>query len=266
MLVWCSYCLAFRGEKPPLDDLAMSHGICEDCYRAYALERTDTDKIDALGRLQRNLKKAGEQGDVAAIPALLEEGRAMGIRQVDMLVGLLAPLLWRIGQEWATGQRTVAQEHLFTEWSDDAIRAVGVANPGMLLSSRSDEPRVLLANAEGNHHVLGLRMLSLWLAERGIPSRALTPGLPADEVAALVDELRPAAIGVSVSIADQLPSLQALVEQLPLFDGPILVGGYAVKSGALTADDLPERVRLVRQLIDLDDLLDNLMPADQSIG
>ena len=35
MRIICSYCNTFQGEKAPLDDNRISHGMCADCYEQF---------------------------------------------------------------------------------------------------------------------------------------------------------------------------------------------------------------------------------------
>lgn len=252
MLSWCSYCLAFQGEKPPLEDLCITHGICEDCQVTVYQEDPSEDRVNALRQLQGRLMSAGDMADIAAIPALLEEGRNLGVRQVDMLVGLLAPLLWRIGQEWAAGQRTVAEEHVFSSWSNHLIAYVGITNPAIRHGKRQAQPTALLATVPGNRHNLGLHMLAAWLAERGITSRTLVGGLSANEVLTEIRKLAPSVIGLSISLRSQLTGLWEVVEGLPNFKGSVLVGGFAIKSGEVSRSDLPAMVLPLMQLNDLE--------------
>lgn len=36
MIIVCAWCKHILGEKPPLDDKAQTHGICEECIKKEA--------------------------------------------------------------------------------------------------------------------------------------------------------------------------------------------------------------------------------------
>jgi MerR family transcriptional regulator, light-induced transcriptional regulator len=74
----------------------------------------------------------------------------------------LGPALSELGDRWAAGKITVAEEHLASERLARALSRVGEWLP-----MRPDAPACLLATAEGDEHTLGLSLVELCLRERG---------------------------------------------------------------------------------------------------
>jgi hypothetical protein len=86
MIRWCAYCRTYLDEIAPVDDFGISH----------------------------SLRAAAAVGDVARAGEMLDQGLSIGLRPVDLALGMLQPLLHRIGAEWALGRATGAEEHRFT--------------------------------------------------------------------------------------------------------------------------------------------------------
>lgn len=41
MIRWCCYCLSYIGEKEPLEDKSLTHGICEKCLEVELNKRKE---------------------------------------------------------------------------------------------------------------------------------------------------------------------------------------------------------------------------------
>lgn len=110
------------------------------------LARYDVDAlVDCLA--------AGRQGDA---DALVEAWLARGSRYEEIATYGIQAALYRIGDLWAEGRASVAQEHLATAMAQRllvrALDAVPFAAP-------RDES-VVIACVQGNHHSLGARMIA----------------------------------------------------------------------------------------------------------
>lgn len=254
MLSWCSYCQHFQGEVPPFDDLAITHGICATCEES-ALDLTERDLVHtrALQAVQVRLMQAGRRGDVKAVEEILEEAMEARIRHPDILMGILAPMLWQIGEDWKTGVITVADEHRFTAFCEavfESVFAKVTAAGGM--PAAAEPLRYLLVNARGNHHTLAIRLLALWLMDKGLAPVLVHPCPGADDLVALIANTRPTSLLISVALSEHRPSVVALTERVaalpPAIRPRVIVGGYAVKAGLVApipgAELMPDINRL----------------------
>jgi hypothetical protein len=150
-------------------------------------------------------------------------------------MGLVAPMLYQIGEEWRKGYITVAEEHRFTSHCEQIFEflrnMITVSKPTDLASAGRVD--VLLMNASSNRHTLAIRILAAWFADKGIPARAIDPPPVIDDLIALVGESHPRLILVSIALSEQHPAVVRLAERIAALPGPyhpkILVGGYAVK-------------------------------------
>ena len=234
MLRWCAYCQEFQGEIAPLDIFTTTHGICPAC-QAKGMAQLDSEigNSHRLREIQGLLYAAGKAGDMAAAPRIVHSALAAGLRPVDILVGLITPLLYLIGVEWETNLITVADEHRFTSFCERVfelvvpeVKAGDVPIPG------TRDALVFLMNARGNHHNLGIRILSLWLQSKGIRSRNLHPPPSPDTVFQLATETRPRAILISLALESQkayVYSIARTIEALPRPSPTLIVGGHAIK-------------------------------------
>lgn len=234
MMNWCAYCQQFQGEKPPYHNHEISHGMCAKCATK-GLDLTEDEFSQALKlkKFQDKLLNAGLNEDLDAADAAIEEALAFGARPVDILMGLIAPALMKVGALWAEGKVSIAQEHRFTAFYNAVLGRIEAIELSRQDSSRPTD--ILLVNVDGNAHSLGTRFINLKLLSEGIHSRVIG-GRPNLEVLVKnINEFRPRYLGISIAIAEQVPNLVRLIEELPsrLPDRcpKILIGGHAVKMG-----------------------------------
>jgi excisionase family DNA binding protein len=96
-----------------------------------------------------------------AVLALLYDARA-AVASWSSVMTLVGELLVDIGDRWARGQLTVADEHLATASLRRALATVADAIP-----VGPTAPQCLLASAEGDDHTLGLALAEVCLREAG---------------------------------------------------------------------------------------------------
>ena len=237
MLKWCSYCQQFQGETSPYEDFAITHGLCLACESVHpdVFAVDVVRQSDLLRRVFNSLYDAGRRNDLRAAQRLVEDAVAANCRPVDILVGVLAPLLYKIGEQWRSGDITVAHEHEFTAFSERVIDLIERTMPRDGSPRPAGTPRFFLMNAPGNAHTLAIRILALWLEGRGICVPVIVDHLDLDGLARSIVEAAPRALLISMALADQFDSVAAISARVgALPDGlrpKILVGGYAVKSG-----------------------------------
>jgi len=228
---WCCYCQRLIGETAPFEDFALSHGVCARCEQRLLAREDLKDQhqgtIDFFARLFREAKR----GDRATSAALVADGLSLGYAPSDLLLGLIQPALWAIGKAWEEGRTTVAEEHRFTAWCTTAF---SLLPPLPLEESASGPLELLMFQAPGNHHDLGLQFAERVLREGGVTCRAFVPELPVDEVLALTRQHAPRWLGFSCARTESMEPTRALIDQLRAdgFMGGVLISGQAVRRGA----------------------------------
>ena len=189
------------------------------------MDGTTTPQLPAL---REAFFEALVTGDAAAAEDLVLAAATAGTPLADLYVDVVGPALRDVGDQWASGCLTVADEHLATGIAWDVMRLVGVR---AATAPRRSRERVLLAAVGDENHVTGLRMIGDLADSHGFDVRYLGAALPVDTIAPMVKRLRPEFLGLSVTIPGYAEQVTAAVENVAaLHQGPrgILVGGTAV--------------------------------------
>jgi len=194
------------------------------------------------------LKAAVSVGDHAMTARLLDQ--AFALQDVEQtLVEVAQPLLRWVGDGWAAGELTVADEHLVTE----ALR-------GRMLRRLTDthgglHVAVLLCGP-GERHDLGLLMFGILLRADGWRIAYLGPDTPWPDAIALASRLSARLVAISVGMEEHADALRRAFAEVELPDDfRVVVGGAAacpVLAGDLGVEyadgDLPKAVRNLHQL------------------
>jgi len=242
MLIWCSRCLGFICEGYPYDKLFVSYGICPRCGQgAAALTAPDLRVREVVMDIYARLTDAGRRNDLEAAEAIIDESIKQGIKPIDILLGIIAPILYQAGEDWERGTFTVSEEHRLTSFCESVVTSISTKSGFVAQSqeAQNDRTKVLLMNAPGNTHTIALKILALRLMSDGV--RTLTVEMPtrAEDVAALLDRTSAERILISMALPEQSEGVVAFaryVAEVPETRRPrIIVGGNAVKNGSVAA-------------------------------
>ena len=232
MILWCAYCRQFLREEKPFDDYRISHAVCPACEpKVLTFTDSDQSRLEGIIEFFLHLEEVSLSGSRAEVPQILKESQSLGIRPVDLMMGLLQPLLSKIGDLWAAKEITVDTEHRFSALVGDLLAHVRNSSKR---EAGPAAPELILVNAEGNYHTLGLQMAEVYLAAQGIPTLTVIPGLPTNEILQLVRLHKPKAIGFSVALPNQMEQVWTVArhfKQARHAPRHILVGGPAVRLG-----------------------------------
>lgn len=119
--------------------------------------------------------------------ATLDLGTAIG--------GVIVPFLRRLGEQWATGERTVVQEHFASYVVGGRLRTLGRG------WGQGAGPGALLACPGGEQHELGLLCFGLLLRERGWRIHYLGAETPTAEIARAAAAVGPDLLVISASFS-----------------------------------------------------------------
>jgi diguanylate cyclase (GGDEF)-like protein len=181
------------------------------------------------GILARRFEEVLRVGDGRAAEQVMDDALASGMAPEAIQSLVITPAMVRIGELWELRVLGVADEHLATSISQHAlVRLFETMSVGRDRSGSRED--VLLAAVEGQHHVLGLRMVADVLEGAGYQVRYLGEDVPVASLRAFALQHRPAVVGLSFGITSDVStladSLWALHEVSP--DSRILLGGRAV--------------------------------------
>jgi DNA-binding transcriptional MerR regulator/methylmalonyl-CoA mutase cobalamin-binding subunit len=172
-----------------------------------------------------------EHGETAEIGLRLDQAFALhGVDQT--LESVLRPLLHTVGERWAGGTLSIADEHLVSE----AVRS----RLGHLLADAGGgvHGAAVLACGPGEQHELGLMMASIALRRDGWKVVYLGADTPLADAFGLARRLSARLVGLSVATAERAAALESALASAAQPDGmPLVLGG----SGASRA--LARRVR-----------------------
>lgn len=248
---WLRDILESRGV--PAGMLAESFALLDDFFARRLPEaeaRSVTTMLDAGRDAVVNDTEAAEfQARLPSLPAAAHYGRialtgnqreALQLVESTMRAGhtltqtsvrVIQPAMVELGQLWQTNRVTVAQEHLVTAVTQNVLaRAYMHAHFAAPLGRKA-----LFAAVEGNHHILGLRILSDAFETSGWDATYLGGDVPTTDLLRYVDTAHPDILGLSLSMPWHLGSARDAIGQLKSELGSrcpsILIGGQVTLLG-----------------------------------
>lgn len=144
--------------------------------------------------------------DVPRASAVLHAA-ALLMEPQEFVLGLLAPLMRRVGDAWSSGDMSIVQEHVATNLVRDLI--------GSFRRTRASTSRVnvLFATPPEELHDIGLGLAACLVAMHGAQTVFLGAQVPADELVTAASRLNARVVVVS-SIVEQLGAWEAYVRIL----------------------------------------------------
>ena len=185
----------------------MTHGLA--AREAAALAGQVTAQVASQrtafdpGQARAELGDALEAFDEPTAQGVFDE--LLSVTTVDALVtDVVMPYLHDLGERWARGELSVAQEH----FASNVLRGrlLGLARGW----GRGAGPRALLACPEGERHDLGLIAFGLALRERGWRIDYLGPDTPVESLDEAARRTDPSVVVVSAVRPEPLDQVAAL--------------------------------------------------------
>lgn len=154
-------------------------------------------------------------------------------RRAEVFDGLLREAMALIGERWAEGRWTVAEEHLA---SQTVVRALDRIRDEAGPAGRVG-PLAVLAGVAGEHHGIGLACLDQVLREDGWTVANLGPDVPAADLARFLARNQASLVALTASLPDRLDALREAVAAAravrPGDPLPVMVGGAIANEPAL---------------------------------
>ena len=159
--------------------------------------------------------------------ARIYDGYERAFGQPDFFERILGPVMHRIGDDWHSGRISIATEHVASNVAQSLVKTI--------MERRRASARgtgVLICVPAGEEHRLGCDVLEAYLAGRGYRVYNMTGPMPAESVCGFVADHDLGAVMVSITLEDNIRAGQRLVRRIrEASDVPVLVGGYALRSG-----------------------------------
>ncbi|MBD0330138.1 MAG: cobalamin B12-binding domain-containing protein [Thermoleophilia bacterium] len=195
--------------------------------RALADEQADAP-VGPAGRLAKAYVAAIVAGRPAIARATVERAVEEGMPVAEAYVGVLQPALYEIGDLWAAGRVSVAQEHLATATTQVLAARLAARLPRAERGSGT----VVVAASEGELHALGTRFVAELLEAAGWTVLELGASTPVLDLVTLVARERPRAVGLSTSLTTNLRAAEEAFARLrALPAAPLLAAGGRAYGG-----------------------------------
>lgn len=170
---------------------------------------------------------------------------------ISFLEEVLAKLNCDIGIAWSHGLIKLYQEHLYS----DIVQRIlykEILNIPTLGQGSID---VILATPPGEIHTIGIQMVELWLKFHGVRSISLGAQVPISELMEASKDIKPKAIGISITSAYTLRYSRKFTHDLCAAmpkEMELWLGG----SGVPYKDQFPTNVKCFQKITCLQSMLD----------
>lgn len=204
----------WQAQRLSLEEIRQRLGVLADVASPDAL-------ADAF--LERALR-----GDLPAARRVVLDADDVGLPLEVAFDEVLRPALRQLGDRWAGGDVSVAQEKETSETAREIIAELTLRHARRTASQPAS---VVAACVAGERHELGLRMMSGLLRSRGINVHFLGADVAPGFLADAVERRRPQAVLLSVTSDTHLPAIREAVAALhdAGHSPTILAGGQAVE-------------------------------------
>lgn len=161
---------------------------------------------------------------VQCVVHAMDEGATL----VQAGVQIVQPALYAVGDLWQHNRISVAQEHLACAISQNALVAAYMKATFLPENGK----RALFACVQGNHHVVGLRMVCDAVETQGWDAQFLGADVPTFDLVRMADAQRPDLLCLSASMPEHLAVAKQAIDLLRAELGSacpaIWVGGLAI--------------------------------------
>jgi MerR family transcriptional regulator, light-induced transcriptional regulator len=183
----------------------------------------------AAVELREALERLDDVAAHAAFDRLLAD-----VTVAAVLEQVVLPLLRELGDRWARGEVSVAQEHFASNLLRG--RLLGLARGW----DRGTGPRAVLACPPGELHDLGLIAFGLALRDQGWRITFLGADTPLDSLVDVARHVRPSAIVLGLADPERLAPIGAALPELRR-EAPVWLGGAGAREldGAEVLDESP---------------------------
>lgn len=163
-------------------------------------------------------------GDIAFADHLVRGLLADGIPFVEIAREVLSPVQREVGRRWAEGALGVADEHAASVAVEHLLATLSIHD------AEPDGPTVVVASPDQESHGLGCRVVACALSIDGCRVLNLGAWVPIADLAEFLDQHRPTALALSVSLTSALTSAARTIATAHAVGVPVVAGGQAIES------------------------------------
>jgi methanogenic corrinoid protein MtbC1 len=183
-------------------------------------------QLRAIGRLREAYAEAVLSGAESQAEGAIREALEFGLGEGAIDDGIIAPVMRRVGEQWASGAISVADEHLATMIS---TRMIALQREAFRVAARRADHRIMLCAIQEERHIVGLEMAASVLGNGGYDVLMLGADVPITTLAQAVERHHPAIVGFSATLAANAKILPAAIYEVRAADPAvgIIIGGAA---------------------------------------
>lgn len=138
---------------------------------------------------------------------------------------ILKPVMYKIGDLWESNKLSVATEHVSSNIAKELVSIITERN-----SVIKKKDKILVCTPSGEEHNLGCSVIQSFLQSKGYHVYNISPSTPTESVLSFINDKKPQAVIVSITLEDNIKSGQRLVSKIiSQYKVPVLVGGQAVE-------------------------------------
>lgn len=145
---------------------------------------------------QKEARTLALAGDVDALVSLVANQRLKGVTLSQAFDKIITPAMYDIGESWAQGKMSPAQEHVASNAVKDMLARV---RPLVERTAKGDKGRALCACLGDENHDIGVRMVGLILAAEGYRTAMVGANVPAGDLALMIAGDPPSMLALSAS-------------------------------------------------------------------
>ena len=162
-----------------------------------------------------------------ALRLVLEDGLGRGMSVEDLQAGVVQAAQLELGQLWQDNRISIADEHMATAISHVVLSRLFEKAP---LAGRYGH-RVVVACVQGEMHDFPARLVADYLDIAGFHVRYLGANVPLDDLAAMLCDVRPDLLALSVTMTFNMASFANTVRRVraEMPGLPIMAGGNAIQ-------------------------------------
>lgn len=183
---------------------------------------------------------------------------AINLTRAALLRDLIVPLFQEIGKLWHGGSLKIVNEHMAT-----TVTRTFLLNMLRSIEISDSAPKIMVATTVGQWHDVGALTVALTAAENGWHPIYFGPNLPAEEIAAGVQQSKARAVAISITHTLNQHALLGELRKLERYIGPsvaLFVGGRAVGDHTLLLNE--SNVKFIEDFKEFSDELDSLLVAN----
>lgn len=205
-------------------------------------------------RLSRAYQDALTVADAGGAGRVARQALGEGIGVAGLYQRVIAPAMWRIGDLWEQGEISVADEHLATALTHQAM--AGIYGPS--LGHKARPGRILMAAVEGEQHALGLRMATDVIELAGYETIYLGADVPTGDLIQAVAARSPNLVGLSATMPGSTAALERATAEIRRLNPNLIVlfGGQGAQlcredDGAVLVRSLEQLLAVVETALDV---------------